>query len=60
MIDVLRCDLCGCCVGVCPPDCIVLTDHSLHIIGSECTDCGLCLAACPVGALTGNSHPIEK
>ncbi len=59
LISVERCDLCGSCVGICPPDCIVLTEHSLMIIGPECIRCGLCLSACPVGALVWNDEEVE-
>jgi len=47
-----KCDLCGSCVGVCPPDCIILNEHSLVVDGALCIRCGLCLTVCPVGALS--------
>ena len=59
LISVEKCDLCGGCVGVCPPDCIVLTEHSLVIIGQECIKCGFCLSACPVGALVWNGEQAD-
>jgi len=55
LIEPQKCDLCGACIGVCPPDCIVLTDHTLAIIGLKCILCRICLSACPVGALEWNS-----
>jgi len=54
LVNLDRCDLCGACVGVCLPDCIVMTDHSLKIIGQECIKCGLCIPACPLEALSWN------
>jgi len=54
LIETRKCDLCGACVGVCPPDCIVMTEHTLKVIGGECILCGLCVSACPVGALKLN------
>ena len=47
-----KCDLCGSCVGVCPPDCIIMTERALFIVAEKCIQCGICLVACPVGALT--------
>ncbi len=59
LISVEKCDLCGGCVSVCPPDCIVLTEHSLMIIGPKCIRCGFCLSACPVGALVWNDEEAD-
>ena len=53
------CDLCGSCVGVCPPDCIIMTERNLNIIGEICIRCGICLMVCPVGALTWNNGHIK-
>ena len=58
LVAVEKCDLCGGCIGICPTDCIVLTEHNLMIVGSECIRCGLCLPACPVGALTWNDGDV--
>ncbi len=55
-IDDQKCDLCGTCVGVCPPDCIALSARALRIIGSECIRCGFCLPACPLEALRWNEN----
>ncbi len=45
------CDLCGACVGVCPQDCIVLSEYQLTIAQTACTDCLLCVRLCPMAAL---------
>jgi ferredoxin len=48
-----RCDFCGCCVAVCPVDCIDLHEAQLFIDRQICILCGFCPKACPVEALTG-------
>ena len=53
LVDNRRCDLCGACVGVCPPDVMVMTDHSLRI-ADGCIKCGLCIPVCPLMALGWN------
>jgi NAD-dependent dihydropyrimidine dehydrogenase PreA subunit len=47
------CDYCGCCVAVCPVDCIDLEEMKLTVDFELCTYCGNCPRACPVGALVG-------
>lgn len=47
------CDFCGCCVAVCPVDCIELAEASLAVDFTICTLCGNCPRACPVSALVG-------
>ena len=60
-INSAMCDLCGSCVGVCPPDCIIMTERALNIDAGKCILCGICLITCPVGALTWmNGKPIKK
>ena len=49
------CDFCGCCVAVCPVDCIELQETRLSIDFGVCTLCGNCPRACPVSALVGDS-----
>jgi ferredoxin len=49
------CDFCGCCVAVCPVDCIELQEARLIIDVAICTLCGNCPRACPVNALTGEA-----
>ena len=43
-----RCDFCGCCVGVCPVDCIELKEADISIDYNICIDCKLCLYICPI------------
>jgi len=50
-----RCDFCGCCVAVCPVDCIELEEAKLSIDLQTCILCGFCLKACPVNALIGEA-----
>ena len=52
VVDYDRCNYCGACVPVCPPDCITLHDATLLIDLEICTRCRRCLPACPTGALT--------
>lgn len=47
------CDFCGCCVAVCPVDCIELEEARLTVDLEVCILCGNCPPACPVGALVG-------
>ncbi|HHZ79767.1 MAG TPA: hypothetical protein EYN68_04615 [Candidatus Marinimicrobia bacterium] len=43
-----KCDFCGCCVGVCPVDCIELKEADIAIDYNICIDCKLCLYICPI------------
>lgn len=43
-----KCDFCGCCVGVCPVDCIELKEADIAIDYDICIDCKLCLYICPI------------
>ena len=45
------CDFCGCCVAVCPEDCIELAESFIIIDSKKCTLCGLCAQICPFEAL---------
>ena len=53
MISIVedKCDFCGSCVAVCPPDCIELKEASINIIHEECIDCNLCILICPIDVL---------
>ena len=42
------CDFCGCCVAVCPVDCIELKEADISIDYNICIDCKLCLYICPI------------
>ena len=50
-----RCDYCGCCVAVCPVDCVELEESILTLDLETCILCGNCPKACPVGALIGEA-----
>jgi NAD-dependent dihydropyrimidine dehydrogenase PreA subunit len=42
------CDFCGCCVGICPVDCIELAEAKIGIDYEICIDCKLCMYICPI------------
>jgi ferredoxin len=46
------CDFCGTCVGVCPEDCIELSEAEIKIIHPLCTDCNKCVWICPIEVFT--------
>lgn len=50
MINIIdnKCDFCGTCVTVCPPDCIEVREASITINHSLCIDCDLCVEICPI------------
>ena len=41
-----RCDYCGVCVSVCPPNVIELKETNIKIL-EGCTNCKLCIYVCP-------------
>ena len=45
------CDLCGTCVGVCPVNCMELTEMELSIDAETCILCRFCIDICPIEAL---------
>ena len=55
MIQVIedKCDYCGVCVSVCPPNVIELQETSIRILDG-CTDCKLCVYVCPFEAIKEN------
>jgi digeranylgeranylglycerophospholipid reductase len=61
-IDPKVCDLCGCCVSVCPPDAIALRTGAIGVM-ENCTECDLCIPACPVEAISKGARgpaPVAK
>ncbi|MEE9190512.1 MAG: 4Fe-4S binding protein [Candidatus Neomarinimicrobiota bacterium] len=50
-IEPNKCDFCGCCVGVCPVDCIELSEAEITIDMEICIDCKLCVYICPIEVL---------
>ena len=53
MIEIIenKCDFCGSCVAVCPPDCIDLKESLISIQHDVCIDCNLCVYICPIEVL---------
>jgi len=49
-----KCDLCGACIAVCPPNVINLVQNYLFIDFNGCTYCSLCIYICPVRAIKGH------
>jgi anaerobic sulfite reductase subunit C len=54
-----ECDLCGCCVGVCPEDALELSAAELRIIPPRCTNCAKCVWSCPLEALKFNKDGVQ-
>lgn len=51
-IEESKCDFCGICVSVCPPDCIDLEEAQISIKHEICIDCKLCVYVCPIEVLS--------
>ena len=53
MINIIdnKCDFCGTCISVCPPDCIEVREASITIDDSKCIECDLCIYICPIEVL---------
>ena len=53
MINIIpdKCDFCGACISVCPPDCIEVKESSININHKLCIDCDLCIYICPIEVL---------
>ena len=53
MINIIdnKCDFCGACISVCPPDCIEVQEASITIEHDICIDCNLCVYICPIEVL---------
>ncbi|MFO7810018.1 MAG: 4Fe-4S binding protein [Candidatus Delongbacteria bacterium] len=50
-IKKTKCDRCGCCVAVCPADCITVYEAYIEIDHQKCINCKKCVWICPVDAL---------
>jgi ferredoxin len=50
-IDVFRCDGCGACVKMCPPQIMGLIKERAAILTDLCEECGICHEACPIHAI---------
>jgi len=46
-----KCDLCGTCISVCPPDAMELHERYLEIKPNLCDYCQRCIIICPMEAL---------
>jgi len=53
MIEIIddKCDYCGTCITVCPPDCIEVKEFSININHQVCINCNLCVYICPIEVL---------
>ena len=53
MINIIdnKCDFCGTCITVCPPDCIEVQEASITIDDLTCIECDLCVYICPIEVL---------
>lgn len=60
LANMKQCDLCGACVGICPPNCITMTDRLISVETDDCIKCGFCIPTCPVGALSWNEFPAVR
>lgn len=47
-----KCDFCGCCVGVCPVNCIEVKEADIIIDHELCIDCDICVFICPIEVLS--------
>lgn len=51
VIDVFKCDGCGVCVKLCPPQVIGLIKEKAAILVDLCEECGICNDVCPIDAI---------
>jgi ferredoxin len=49
-IQTENCGYCGCCVGVCPENVLILEENTIHQVDG-CIECGNCTVVCPLGAI---------
>ena len=58
MIEIIenKCDFCGTCITVCPPDCIEVKEATITIDHKACIDCNLCVYICPIEVLEENNE----
>jgi len=50
-VEPERCDGCGRCIEICPPNAIALTDGKAGIDPFLCSGCGACIPVCPTEAI---------
>ena len=58
-IDLSKCDFCGACIAVCPPNVMTMVQDVLKIDFDGCTYCSLCIDICPVRAIEGECNPVH-
>ena len=51
IIDIFKCDGCGVCVKMCPPQVIGLIKDKAAILVDLCEECGICNDVCPINAI---------
>jgi NAD-dependent dihydropyrimidine dehydrogenase PreA subunit len=51
IIDIFKCDGCGVCVKMCPPQVIGLIRDKAAILVELCEECGICNDVCPINAI---------
>ena len=51
IIDIFKCDGCGVCVKLCPPQVIGLIKEKAAILVDLCEECGICNDVCPINAI---------
>ena len=58
MIEIIenKCDFCGTCITVCPPDCIEVKEATITIDHKACIDCNLCVYICPIEVRKENNE----
>jgi len=60
VIDSRRCTECGCCVNVCPNDCLTIGDGAAELENPEaCLSDGICVWSCPQQAMKLKVLPVE-
>jgi L-aspartate semialdehyde sulfurtransferase ferredoxin len=57
VIERIRCEVCGTCVGVCPADAIIIEGKNIFVDKERCITCLACVQVCPVGAVEELSEP---
>lgn len=60
VVDESLCDLCGTCAGVCPANCIEISETRVTIDYNECIECLNCVSICPFEAVRVNREEVIK
>ena len=51
IVNVFKCDGCGVCVKMCPPQIIGFVKKKAAILIQLCEECGICVDVCPIDAM---------